>query len=521
MTWKADGPQGSEAMKVRFDLVPYARGRAIDLGCGESKVFPSFLGVDNCKDNLLFGARIKPDMAVETVERLPIFADGSFDCAFSSHTLEHIEDHEATLAEWWRLVKVGGTLIVYLPHADHYPRIGQPGANPDHKHDFVPEDIVRAMERVADLTNRGWDLVVNETRTARDEYSFLQIYRKLADPVMVHSYNAPPPVKTLALVRLGAFGDALWLSSVLPALKAQGYHITVYTQDQGELVLRHDPSIDRIITMPDYLFTEINLVAYWLHEQTKYDRFINLVGSVESRLLPTAKDFQFYWSDEVRQRVMNVNYLETVHDWCGVPYRPAVKFHATEDESRRARSRLADLRGPVVVLNVSGSGQFKWWPHGQELLERLDRAGIAVVVLGDMPGPALTAPSDRVLLIGKTWPMRDALAFAQLADVVVGTESAIVNAVSCEPMLKIVLLSHSSETNLTRDWPETISFATQGLACHPCHRIHQTMDFCTQDRKTLAAACQASIKAEAVADQVIAYLEWKSEQGVTAEVAVA
>lgn len=512
MTWKADGPQGNEAMKVRFDLVPYARGRAIDLGCGESKVFPSFLGVDNCKDNLLFGARIKPDMAVDTVERLPIFSDGSFDCAFSSHTLEHIEDHKATLAEWWRLVKVGGTLILYLPHADHYPRIGQSGANPDHKHDFTPDDIIAAMQDVADLSGTGWDLVVNETRTQHDEYSFLQVYRKSADPVLVHSYNAPKPAKTLALVRLGAFGDALWLSSVLPALKAQGYHITVYTQDQGELVLRHDPHVDRIITMPDYLFTEINLVAYWLHEQTKYDRFINLVGSVESRLLPTPKDFEFYWSDEVRQRVMNVNYLQTVHDWCGVPYEPRVKFHPTGEEQRTAAAARARLPGPVVVLNPSGSGQFKWWPHAQALIDRLDAAGVAVVVLGDTPGKPLVAPSNRVWLIGKAWPMRQALAFAQLADVVVGTESAIVNAVSFEPMLKLVLLSHSSQDNLTRDWPETISFSTKGLACHPCHRIHQTMDFCTQDGKSLAAACQASVTAESVAEQVLAYLAWKAEQ---------
>ena len=144
---------------------------------------------------------------------------------------------------------------------------------------------------------------------------------------------------------------------------------------------------------------------------------------------------------------------------------------------------------------------------------------MSVVVLGDTPGKPLVATSPRVRLIGKTWSMRAALAFAQLADVVVGTESAIVNAVSFEPMLKLVLLSHSSQDNLTRDWPETISYSTKGLACHPCHRIHQTMDFCTQDGKTLAAACQASVTAESVAHQVLDYLAWKAEQSQSEAVA--
>src|SRR5690606_8246465 len=130
-------------------------------------------------------------------------------------------------------------------------------SNHDHKHDFAPEDIVAAMRDIG-----HWDLVVNETRADADEYSFLQVYRKRGDGLWHERWKDPRPTKTLALVRLGAFGDALWLSSVLPHLKSQGYHITVYTQDAGEIVLRHDPNVDRIIKMPDYLFEGLNLVQF-------------------------------------------------------------------------------------------------------------------------------------------------------------------------------------------------------------------------------------------------------------------
>ena len=506
MVWRAENPEGNEAAKVRWDVVPYACGRGIDIGCGEVKVFNSFLGVDNCKDNVLFGAKIKPDVGADATD-LSLFADKSFDCAFSSHTLEHIEDYHAALSEWWRIVKPGGYLVLYLPHRDHYPRIGQPGSNHDHKHDFAPEEIVEAMRDIG-----HWDLIVNETRTDGMEYSFLQVYRKRVDGLWHERWKDPKPAKTLGLVRLGAFGDALWLSSVLPHLKAQGYHITIYTQDQGEIVLRHDPNVDRIIKMPDYLFDGLSLVQYWLHEESKYDRFINLVGSVETRLLPTPKDFEFYWSDEIRRAVMNENYLGAVHKWCSVDQEPRVRFWPTVEERQQAKRRRDDVSGPVVVLNPAGSGQFKWWPHWVAAAEMIAARGAHVFVLGDAPFAPTGTPSERVHVIGRAWPIREAFAFAQLADIVIGTESAIVNAVSFEPMLKIVLLSHSTQENLTRDWTETVSIAVEGLDCYPCHRIHTEMFACTLDRDTRAAACQASIRPEQV-DQVVGeYLAWLGTQ---------
>ena len=43
------------------------------------------------------------------------FDDGSFDLVTASHVLEHLEDDEAALTEWTRLIKPGGHLLVLLP----------------------------------------------------------------------------------------------------------------------------------------------------------------------------------------------------------------------------------------------------------------------------------------------------------------------------------------------------------------------------------------------------------------------
>jgi SAM-dependent methyltransferase len=128
IVWRATDPQGNEAAKIKWDIVPYTRGRGLDLGCGPHKAFSHFIGVDNNDHARRFGWEIKADVSVATCEKLDLFADKSMDFVFSSHLLEHIEAFEDALREWWRVIKPGGPLVLYLPHKEHYPNIGQPGA---------------------------------------------------------------------------------------------------------------------------------------------------------------------------------------------------------------------------------------------------------------------------------------------------------------------------------------------------------------------------------------------------------
>ena len=124
MTWSADAPQGNEAAKVKYDIVQYTRGRGLDLGCGPSKAYPHFIGVDSGADTGLFGIPMKPDVTSDCLD-LP-FKSASMDFVFSSHLLEHVADTGAALAEWWRVIRPGGHLVLYLPHRDLYPNVGKP-----------------------------------------------------------------------------------------------------------------------------------------------------------------------------------------------------------------------------------------------------------------------------------------------------------------------------------------------------------------------------------------------------------
>lgn len=174
MSWSLENSKNDEASKIRWELIPYMRGVALDLGCGPYKVFPHFIGVDNGHHWGMQGA----DVRVESAEKLPLFADGSCDCVFSSHLLEHIDyaSVPAALTEWMRVLKPGGHLVLYLPAEGDYPAVGHAHANPDHKWNVNYDRLVQAMEKVP----CGWDLCDFQERHDGDEYSLFFVFRKLA-----------------------------------------------------------------------------------------------------------------------------------------------------------------------------------------------------------------------------------------------------------------------------------------------------------------------------------------------------
>ena len=382
MTWSAKLPEGNESAKCKWDIVPFTRGQGLDIGCASFKPFQHFIGVDDCTDTRLFGNSIVPDVRCDARD-LRIFSDGSMDFVYSSHTLEHIVDYKAALKEWWRVVRIGGHLVLYLPHKDFYPNIGEFGSNQDHKHDFLPQDIVDAMKELG-----GWDLVINEERDGGDEYSFLLVFRKRSDAEQTEPWRNPRPSKTCAIFRMGAWGDALQMTSVLKGLKDQGYHVTIITNSKTEEALRHEPLIDTFLLqdieqVPNHLLRE-----YWAHLRKKYNRFINLSESVENKFLAVHDDPVFFWPQKARHAVMNGNYSETTHYIAQVPWNgiPESRFVATDDEMKWAYSQRAEIGGnPVILWAITGSAINKVYPHMDAVIEGLvkEYPSCRIVTVGD------------------------------------------------------------------------------------------------------------------------------------------
>lgn len=512
MTWRPELAGVCEAAKIAPLVVRYLQGRCLDIGSGPGKVWPRLIGVDP----MLANGRPVTDMAIDGTRDLP-FADASMDGVFSSFLLQMVERSKVphVLREWTRVLRPGGHLVLYLPNADQVPKVvGSEQADPGHRWDIT----IEAMERLLrDVTDGGWELLEAEERSDGDEYGILLVARKLPEHWFTRKvWERNPDGKQRALVvRLGAIGDAIVAASVLPHLKAQGYHITFNSHPSTHEVLLHDPNIDEwMIQDKDFVPNEM-LGPFWAGLRERYDHIINLSESVEGLLLALPGRLNHSYSDVARRAICgHVNYLEHTHNIAGVPHEfSGSRFHPTDAELKWARAVRNRMDGPVVVWTINGSSMHKVYPWVQVVASwLLERTPAHIVLYGD-PGVGKQLQDgimdclardgcdmSRVLGVADKWKIRQSLTFASIVNCVVGPETGPLNAVAMEKVPKVIYLSHSSRDNLTKHWRNTVTLEPEPekAPCFPCHRLHHTWEYCHRDEQTAAALCASSISPDRV-----------------------
>jgi len=483
-------PMNTESIKVKYDIVPYTSGRTLELGCGPWKAYPHFIGIDLRED---WPPHIPwlPDIVMDC-NYLGMFQGLSVDSVFSSYLLQFMDDPLKALKEWWRVIAHNGYLVLYLPHSDYYP-------DPGIKYTKIDQDmIIELMKQVG-----GWDLLVNEERILDSEYSFLQVYRKYSDKTHRFTCNKPEPEKTCAIVRYGGAGDMIQASSILPELKSDGYHITLYTNGYGYEPIKHDPHIDEIIVQSKEQVPNHELGAFWAVIRKKYDKFINLSESVETTLLCDPHRPMHKWPTKARDMVLHDhNYLEITHAIAEVPFRIHAKFYATPNEVKWAKRQRTGF-DRVILWVLSGSGVHKCWPYMDQIIARVltTYTDSRIFFCGDELSQMLESgweDEKRVIKTCGQWNIRQSMAFAEQCDLVIGPETGVMNAVSMLDMPKIIFLSHSSIKNLTRDWKNTTSLIPKDCACYPCHKMIHGWEHCERDHETGVSVCQSKIGVETV-----------------------
>ncbi len=85
----------------------YCNGKGLDIGFGGDLILPDAQGWDFEHGDAQYLTGLK---------------DESFDYVYSSHTLEHVFNAGITLKNWYRVLKPGGFMILYLPHRDLYEK---------------------------------------------------------------------------------------------------------------------------------------------------------------------------------------------------------------------------------------------------------------------------------------------------------------------------------------------------------------------------------------------------------------
>lgn len=514
MTWSKDDPYLAESKKIVWEVAPWLRGRGLDIGAGDFKILPHAVSVDNF-DHVRFGFKARPDVLTDATD-LGVFADQSMDFVYSSHTLEHIEDYEGALKEWWRVLKVGGFLVLYLPDEDEYPKIGSPHANPDHKWDVNYDKLVAAMGGLL-----GWDLVDFQKRNQTNEYSLLFVFKKVNSKFHGYSYKNPKPKKTACVVRYGAYGDLMQTSSVLAGLKKQGYHVTLFSSLPGAAAVTEDPNIDSLVLFDKDQVPNADLGPFWDYQKNKFDKWVNLSESVEGTLLAMNGRIIHGYPPALRHKLMNHNYTQLQHEVAEVPYELAVKFYAKEEEQAWAKAERAKLGGgPVVMWSLAGSSVHKTWAGLDNIMASLllEYPESRIVLVGGPECVILEAGWEnekRVLCTSGKWSIRQTLSFIAECDLIIGPETGVLNAAACEPMAKVVFLSHSTHENLTRDWVNTIPLRSKETNCPgrgnnaapACHMLHFGWSSCRRDDETGTAQCQKDITVDAAWAAVVMSLD--------------
>lgn len=151
-------------------------GTVLDLGCGGKKLHEKFIGVDIRGNGVVgVGANAHKPSAADVDADISILPMGTetVDAILAKHVLEHILDPIKALAEWGRVLKPGGKLVILCPDYRFCEAIS---VDPSHTHAFTPESVASLL-RVCGFNmvrtenvERGYVFMVTATPQPRAAY---------------------------------------------------------------------------------------------------------------------------------------------------------------------------------------------------------------------------------------------------------------------------------------------------------------------------------------------------------------
>lgn len=148
---------------------------ALDLGCGDKKLAPDFIGIDRVKGEVARASGSTyfstPDILCDITNLNNFVMDNSMDYIVAMHTLEHLCDPVGSLNHWIDKLKIGGRIGIIVPDYRYTwscnteeQRFSEDG----HKHDFTPEELERIFLVIENLTSK---IKILDVSTPTEKYS--------------------------------------------------------------------------------------------------------------------------------------------------------------------------------------------------------------------------------------------------------------------------------------------------------------------------------------------------------------
>lgn len=182
------GPETEKCHKRRLETGfydRYMRGEGVDIGFrGEIKdaepVLPTAIGIEG--DTPGYDGRNLP------------FETESKDYVYSSHCLEHVQEPLFFIKEWFRVLKVGGHLVLVLPHQYLYEKKkDRPSRyNGGHYRFYTPSKLLQEIEEALTPNtyrvrwccdnDEGFDYSISPEKHSVGEYQIELVLQKIQKP---------------------------------------------------------------------------------------------------------------------------------------------------------------------------------------------------------------------------------------------------------------------------------------------------------------------------------------------------
>lgn len=292
-------------------------------------------------------------------------------------------------------------------------------------------------------------------------------------------------MKKCLIIRLGAYGDSIIMTPLLKTLKEDGYHVTANVNEQAKTILIHDPHIDAWLDHKTDSVALEDLPAHWEKISEGFDKVVNLSGSIEQKLLKVEGSEEYNWPKEKRHEECNINYYDYTLELGGYGDIKGQRgeLYFTKSEHKWAKKEIGKCKGKFTILwALSGSSFHKTYPYTEHVAcEFLDRHPDSIVfTVGESLCQVLEWEHPRTKCKSGKWSIRQAFLMTKYVDLVIGTETGVMNAAGCFNTPKIILLSHSSHENITKHWINAYSIHAK-TTCYPCHQLHYTRESCPVD----------------------------------------
>jgi SAM-dependent methyltransferase len=135
------------------------------------------------------------------------FPDESQDAVLAAHVLEHIPNYQEVLREWHRVLRIGGYLVIMVPHRYLYERrCDLPSRwNGDHKRFYTPGSLLAEIEeslpvngfRVRHVLDNDYEFNYQDPLDAapRGNFEIELVLERITPPAWANQLVYPPAVQ--------------------------------------------------------------------------------------------------------------------------------------------------------------------------------------------------------------------------------------------------------------------------------------------------------------------------------------